>query len=79
MIFWNDGKVCVGGRTFQEPGMLHRQARGDCPKTRVGLLNCTKNKQKMDRKTFERAENHQKNCAQCTSTNEFSDSLGDSR
>ena len=49
---------------------------GDCPKTKIGLSNCTKNKQKMDRETFEKAENQQKNCAECTSVNEFSDSLG---
>ena len=33
---------------------------GGCPKTKVGLSNCTKNKQKIDRETFEKAENHQK-------------------
>lgn len=29
----------------------------------------------MDREAFKKAENHQKNCAECTSANEFSDSL----
>ena len=30
----------------------------------------------MDREAFEKAENHQKNCVECISANEFSDSLG---
>ena len=33
---------------------------GDCTKTKAGLSNCTKNKKKMNRKTFEKAENYKK-------------------
>lgn len=53
-----------------------REHGGDCLKTKVELSNCTKNKQKMDREAFEKTENHQKNCVECISANEFSDSLG---
>lgn len=50
---------------------------GDCPKTKVGLSNCTKNECKNNWKTFEKGEILQKNCAECTSANEFLDSLGE--
>ncbi len=50
---------------------------GDCPKTKVGLSNCTKNECKNNWKTFKKGEILQKNCAECTTANEFLDSLGE--
>lgn len=32
----------------------------DCPKTKIGLSNCTKNNPKKNKKTFDKAKNQQK-------------------
>ena len=55
--------------------LVFGQAGVDCPKTKVGLSTCTKNECKNNWKTFEKGEILQKNCAEYTSANEFSDSL----
>ncbi len=70
---WLSGKLSSGCCSIF---ICMREHGGDCLKTKVELSNCTKNKQKMDREAFEKTENHQKNCVECISANEFSDSLG---
>lgn len=50
---------------------------GDRPKTKMRLSNCTKNRQINNNTTFMNGKKSLKNCAKGTSSDEFSDSLGE--